>query len=483
MIILLITFGLNIMKFKKNIFICLVLLQFTTLNNSFARKWSNMIGISTAKDDDDALRRYYQSRDTLKYILEPIQYQKIIKTYGYDPEKREGYTGYFADEPGCSFLVPYSDGRYGYSGGGCSINPINSDNKTEQELCIINEKPIEPIFTTSWVYNNIAGKYVKNIGYIKYSKYLSKMQDVFDFKSYSTFDKQETEKRNIPCFKEKPFSITNINTKSKFAAVDDYYNYLWFMLFGMNCYYDVSTTNPDGTVGQVRCFNEIDTHDYNRYYFLGSKSLDIKGGESEAYEKYFNVITISKTDLKTIEEITKKEYEEYLIKNKDKLNKLKNGNKQEREEYKNIIKIQKNKIINNYEKLLLYTLNNKKQTDNNKNDKNNNKILILVPHNKVSQFMSIIKKLPNNALSNFKGYVWFLSKKGSNVNGWGEIDFKFKYSSLDTKPNNKYDAELSRISNGNLKAKYGRYLTKERYSEDYVAPSIYNNNYNDEPEW
>ena len=97
--------------------------------------------------------------------------------------------------------------------------------------------------------------------------------------------------------------------------------------------------------------------------------------------------------------------------------------------------------------------------------------------------MNIIKKLPDNALSNFKGYVWFLSKQGSNVDGWGKVDFKFKYSSLDTKPNQKYDDELNRVSNGNLKAKYGRYLTKERYSEDYVAPSIYNNNYNDEPEW
>ena len=473
-----------IMKFKKNIFICLFLIQFITINNVLAESWYNAFGITTAKDDNDALRRYYQSKNSLKYILEPIQYQTVIKkTYGYDPEKGYSYKGYFSNKPGCSFLVLYNDGRYGYSSGGCAIYYTNSDNKTDQELCIINEKPIEPIFATDWVYNDIAGKYVKNIGYIKYSKYLNKMQSVFDFRSYSTIDKEKSEKRNISCFKEKLFPTTNTNIKLKFAAVDEYYNYLWFMLFGMNCYYDVSIKNPDGSIGQVRCFNEIDTHDYNRYYFLGSKSLDIKGGELEAYKKYFNAITISKTDLKDIEEKTKKEYQEYLVKNKSRLEKLKNGNKQEKEQYKAIVKEQKNKIINNYEKLLIYTLNNRKQTDNNKNDKNNNKILILVPHNKVNQFMNIIKKLPDNALSNFKGYVWFLSKQGSNVDGWGKVDFKFKYSSLDTKPNQKYDDELNRVSNGNLKAKYGKYLTKERYSEDYVAPSIYNNNYNDEPEW
>ena len=473
------------MKFKKNIFICLFLIQFITINNVLAESWYNAFGITTAKDDNDALRRYYQSKNSLKYILEPIQYQTVIKkTYGYDPEKGYSYKGYFSNKPGCSFLVLYNDGRYGYSSGGCAIYYTNSDNKTDQELCIINEKPIEPIFATDWIYNVIAGRYEKNIGYIRLiyainSKTQKVTTDTFDFGTYGTIDKEKAEKRNISCF-----SKTNKPTDYEWLKYDKRFSgTLWFMLFGMNCYYDVSTTNSDGTIGQVRCFNELDTHDYNRYYFLGSKSLDIKGGELEAYERYFNAITISKTDLKHIEKITKQEYEEYLVKNKSKLEKLKNGNKQEREEYKSIIKEQKNKIINNYEKLLVYTLNNKKQTDNNKNDKNNNKILILVPHNKVSQFMNIIKKLPDNALSNFKGYVWFLSKQGSNVNNWGKVDFKFKYSSLDTKPNDKYDAELSRVSNGNLKAKYGRYLTKERYSEDYVAPSIYNNNYNDEPEW
>ena len=84
------------------------------------------------------------------------------------------------------------------------------------------------------------------------------------------------------------------------------------------------------------------------------------------------------------------------------------------------------------------------------------------------------------SLNNIKGYVWFEPKwRGYTLASEKPCNPK-KYDVL---PNDEYDAELSRISNGNLKAKYGRYLTKERYSEDYIAPSIYGNNYNDKPEW
>ena len=113
------------------------------------------------------------------------------------------------------------------------------------------------------------------------------------------------------------------------------------------------------------------------------------------------------------------------------------------------------------------------------NNSKGNKILIMVPKDQRKLFIKTIKQIPDNYFKNKVGYVWFLS----DSNHYNNID-KPKYNTkYDTKPNNKYDAELSRISNGNLKAKYGRYLTKERYSEDYIAPSIYGNNYNDKPEW
>jgi hypothetical protein len=92
--------------------------------------------------------------------------------------------------------------------------------------------------------------------------------------------------------------------------------------------------------------------------------------------------------------------------------------------------------------------------------------------------MKILKKLPDGYLANIEsGYVWFMSKNIPEDAG-----YRINYRKYDVKPKDKYDKELARVSNGKLKAKYGRYLTKERYSEDYVAPSIFGNNYNDRPE-
>ncbi|MDR2901719.1 MAG: hypothetical protein LBU87_01235 [Lactobacillales bacterium] len=108
--------------------------------------------------------------------------------------------------------------------------------------------------------------------------------------------------------------------------------------------------------------------------------------------------------------------------------------------------------------------------------KGKGKILVMVPYDQAEKFMDIVKKMPDNALAGSRGYVWFLSRERDD---WGNRDLPYNWKKYDVLPNDGYDSELARISGGKLKAKYGRFLTKERYSEEYVAPSPYNNNYND----
>ena len=219
------------------------------------------------------------------------------------------------------------------------------------------------------------------------------------------------------------------------GEIEKLYKIAWYETFGHDCSFDYKNPN-------MRCFNELDTHDYERFFFMGNQDNDKK-------DKYYSKI------LKT----TRTEYYESGL-NVNVISKYK------------LDKNNPNK--NNFENLFISMI--KENAEQKKNDK----VLIIVPKNQVKLFIKTIKKIPDNSLNNIKGYVWFEPK----WRGYPVFDEKpYNPKKYDVIPNDEYDAELSRISNGNLKAKYGRYLTKERYSEDYIAPSIYGNNYNDKPEW
>lgn len=270
-----------------------------------------------------------------------------------------------------------------------------------------------PIYVSQWIYSPKLGRYYKLAGFGFGS---NTGEDMIGF-DYSFFiDNDYTKSRKN--LKESPFNMAYFDG----SLIGDsfrrnrFYRFKWFAMIGSNCYFDARRKEQ-----KVKCYNELDLSDYERYLYSGFSSDELE----KEYEQFYNVKIISLLDL----------------------------NKKYKREWRT-----------NW-------LNPK--------NKKTGKILIMVPKDQVKYFIKDIKTIPDNALKGLKGYVWFMSEDIPNNN----TGYKINYKKYDVKPNDKYDAELSRISNGNLKAKYGRYLTKERYSEDYVAPSIYGNNYNDMPEW
>ena len=255
-----------------------------------------------------------------------------------------------------------------------------------------------------WVYYPKIGKYLRYAGFID-----------------GSFEEQTPE--NIK-YKEQQLNqgqpITVISRNSGMNILNSNIMY-WMKNVGYNCYCDMFNTDINNC--KIKCYNELDTSDYERYIYYGTSSKE----ERDAYIKFYNVKPLSS----------------YFINKK-------------------------------------YIKENKKSWILPENKKEKRKILIMVPKDQVKYFIKDIKTIPDNALKGLEGYVWFLSEPiNRDITQMHKVNIK-KY---DVKPNDKYDAELYRISGGKLKAKYGRYLTKERYSEDYVAPSIYGNNYNDMPEW
>lgn len=248
---------------------------------------------------------------------------------------------------------------------------------------------------------------------VKYSKYYLSI----------TFQPINESNRNL-----KPIHLTLKSDEIDSSSNEDISEINWYEKFGVNCSFDYLSSD-------FKCYNELDTHDYERFFFMGDQDdkneVWKKMTRTQEYETKMNLTTISKYKLDET-----------------------NPNK------------------NSFENLFISMIeDNAKQT-------NNDKVLIIVPKKQVKLFIKTIKKIPDNKLNNIKGYVWFEPEERNF-----DDERKYKPKKYDVLPNDKYDSELSRISNGNLKAKYGRYLTKERYSEDYVAPSIYDNNYNDKPEW
>ena len=315
--------------------------------------------------------------------------------------------------------VVFYDPQYGITSSfavGIPTKPKNAIKTGVSFYDKIDEKStykIFPIYVSQWIYSPKLGRYYKLAGF---GSGHNNGEDLIGF-DYSFFiDNDYTKSRKN--LKESPFNIVYSNGDLILSFLKEkFYEFRWFAMIGSNCYFDARRKEQ-----KVKCYNELDTSDYERYIYYGTASK----GERDVYMKFYNVYLLSS----------------YYINEKD-------------------------------------AKENKKSWILPENKKETRKILIMVPKEQVKYFIKDIKKLPDNALDNLIGYVWFMSKDIPNNN----TGYKINYKKYDTKPNDKYDAELSRISNGKLKAKYGRYLTKERYSEDYIAPSIYGNNYNDEPEW
>ena len=297
----------------------------------------------------------------------------------------------------------------------------------------------EPIIIGNWIYYPMVGKYLRFVALtqIGNNKWADKMLAGFyqlKTEEMEKYDKLDLNEKSLEKLKEYGTGMNSGNL----ALI------LWNTYIGNNC-------EKIWGENRMACYNELDIHDYDRFYFngdemtkydlkytikeqvfndngIGVKEPAVYGHKetyrNEMYEQTFNVKTIWKGKLKENETLTD------LLKN----------------------------MINNSK---------------------GNKILIMVPKDQKKLFIKTIKQIPDNYFKDKVGYVWFLSDS-THYNNIDKPKYNTKY---DTKPNDKYDAELSRISGGKLKAKYGRYLTKERYSEDYVAPSIYGNNYNDKPDW
>ena len=281
----------------------------------------------------------------------------------------------------------------------------------------INEKSthkIFPIYVSQWIYSPKLGRYYKLAGF-GFGPNTGEDMIGFDYSFFIDNDYTKSRKN----LKESPFNMLYFDGSliSNSFRRNSFYKFKWFAILGSNCYFDARRKEK-----KVKCYNELDLSDYERYLFYGTSSEE----ERNAYIKFYNVKPLSS----------------YYISKED-------------------------------------AKENKESWILSENKKEKRKILIMVPKDQAKYFIKVIKRLPDNALDNLIGYVWFMSEDIPN----NKTGYKINYKRYDTKPNDKYDAELSRISGGKLKAKYGRYLTKERYSEDYVAPSIYGNNYNDKPDW
>ena len=297
----------------------------------------------------------------------------------------------------------------------------------------------QPFIIGDWIYSPMIGKYLRFVAMTYTEKYGKSSENTIA--GFYQLKNKEMEKYNKLDLNEE--SINRLQKYRSGMSSSNLALILWDTYIGNNC-------EKVWGENRIACYNELDIHDYDRFYFNGDEmtKYDLKyyireykydnikkegippiighkeTYRNEMYEQTFNVKTIWKGKLKENETLTD------LLKN----------------------------MINNSKR---------------------NKILIMVPKDQRKLFIKTIKQIPDNYFKDKVGYVWFLSDS-THYNNIDKPKYNTKY---DTKPNDKYDAELSRISGGKLKAKYGRYLTKERYSEDYIAPSIYGNNYNDEPEW
>ena len=399
-------------KYKINLIIFIICLFF--INNSYSKIFDKPISF------------YYEARNnaerSLKIVNSPIFLDKSIY-----------WTNQIWIERNCvMYNVDYGNLST------CITGNITDQNDKDFQN---NEKYFnkQPIIIGNWIYYPMVGQYLRFVALtqIKNNSWKDKMLVGF----------YQIESKEIRKYKQLDLNEESLKRLKEYGGGENSGNLaliLWNAYVGNNC-------EKVWGENRIACYNELDIHDYDRFYFTGNEmtKYDLKYtikeqvfndngigvkepavyGHKETYrnkmyEQTFNVKTIWKGKLKDNETLT--------------------------DLFKNMI-----------------------------NNSKSNKILIIVPKDQRKLFMKIIKNIPNNYFKDKVGYVWFLSDS-KHYNNIDKPKYNTKY---DTKPNDKYDAELSRISNGKLKAKYGRYLTKERYSEDYVAPSIYGNNYNDEPEW
>lgn len=297
----------------------------------------------------------------------------------------------------------------------------------------------QPLIIGNWIYYPMMGQYLRFIALAEISN--NKWQDKILVGFYQTKNK-EMEKYNKLDLNEKSVEILKEYGKgqnsSNLALI------LWNTYVGNNC-------EKVWGENRIACYNELNVDNYGRFYFNGNEmtKYDLK---YYIKDQVFNDNGIGVKEPAVIG--YKETYRNELYEKTFNVNTIWQGKLKENE---TLVDLFKNMITNS----------------------KSNKILIMVPKSQLKLFIKTIKQIPDNYFKDKVGYVWFLS----DSNHYNNID-KPKYNTkYDTKPNNKYDAELSRISSGNLKAKYGRYLTKERYSEDYITSSIYGNNYNDKPEW
>lgn len=327
---------------------------------------------------------------------------------------------------------------------------VNFDHGIIQELNDERDKRdktvVEVIFIGPWLYYPKVGNYNRYVGVSRIfhtdSKKISQQEEIFEpltgfLREAKDKAKSSTGQKAVKFFFESFNHERNQIKEKPITKYQEgmYYSEWWSILYGINCYFDILGNQ------EIKCYNELEIPEYNRFIFTGNLAKE----QNEFYVEGYKLV------------------EPIWIGDIDKHDKNKNT----------------------LENLLLYKVANIKNgianIHNPKiNYKNSDKILIMVPKEQATTFIATIKKLPDNIITNLRGYVWFMSSPRKDE----PEEFKpYNFKKYDVLPNDKYDAELARISNGNLKAKYGRYLTKERYSEDYVAPSIYNNNYNDKPEW
>ena len=297
----------------------------------------------------------------------------------------------------------------------------------------------QPLIITSWLYSPILGQYFRYVTLTQIETYKEESKKmIVNFYQLKDYKDDEYKKLDLNEESLKRLQEYGGGENSGILAM-----VLWKNYIGLNC-------EKIWGENRIACYNELDIHDYDRFYFNGNEmtKYDLK-----YYIREYKYDKIKKEGIPPI--IGHKEtYRNEMYEQTFNVKTIWEG------------KLKENETLTD---LLKNMINNSK----------GNKILIMVPKDQRKLFIKTIKQIPNNYFKDKVGYVWFLSDS-KHYNNIDKPKYNTKY---DTKPNQKYDNELSRISNGNLKAKYGRYLTKERYSEDYVAPSIYGNNYNDKPEW
>ena len=318
-------------------------------------------------------------------------------------------------------------------------------------LGFINDKSInnfEYRYKTNWVYFPLIDKYLRLTAIGVNDK--TKCKEIINGICYVNKDGNDKISYKLNLFYEEQNQNNknekNLKLDTKNLVGQNFDILIWHSLFGINCFQDQDS-------GKLTCYNELDTNDYDRFYFTGNEMtkfdmhLYFKTDKTKnvklTYKKHRCIKNNQKNNSFSCESVKNLFNEKYYDVDWNKYNNLKYG---EWFEY-NII----SKTIETYQDEIygqIFNANtiwkgelNKNETlvdllKNTINNSKNNKILIIVPKSQLKLFIKIIKQIPDGYFKDKVGYVWFFSKQPKQA--W--------YMGLEDIPVGKYNPKNTMFS-------------------------------------